>query len=257
MMVAMPYPCRDLEQQKKRKKWLHKLLVPWIGVFSVQQTRGITCWSPLQLRVTPHSDSERRNVLAACPRHRTTVEQMTTRRHGPSNILEELASRIVPQPGPQWMSGKELSPAAPQGLEKLDGIWGCFLTTLAVESEHLAMMVEHAEAYENMKLTDREVHGEYTAEQEAAAAVHRSVWYNLGIAREFIRSLENSHSADNSSISVDMLLNDLDAGASICEDSTGLASAIERAWEAACDPEMLWAAQLLLGECRKLSLSQL
>jgi len=145
----------------------------------------------------------------------------------------------------------------PEGLEETEANWRRFLVTLIVERDALLSLAHEAE--EDMRRTaitdlpsEESTDASETA-SSAAKAVRRAVWKNLGSAvRTVLSSLEDT---DESVGQHQAARGDFSQASTQdhCTDVAGLAAAIHEAWAvAACEPEDLWAAQLLLGECRRL-----
>ncbi|CAE8690513.1 unnamed protein product [Polarella glacialis] len=186
--------------------------------------------------------------------------------HGPSGPFDALLQYIVPQPGPQWSTGRPISEPPPLPLSEDLALelppgggpeevrWRRFLLALARERDQLSAMIRGAQRDFQLGAgasSRPELQGpRFAAELLASRAVRRAVWVNLGPAREAVLAFP----ADVETAWARTARGDFarrEEG--FCTDVDGLAEAIEQAWNAVCDPEMLWAAQLVLGECRKLA----
>mmetsp|Transcript_19851 Transcript_19851/g.49950 ORF Transcript_19851/g.49950 Transcript_19851/m.49950 type:complete len:310 (+) Transcript_19851:48-977(+) len=195
--------------------------------------------------------------------------QLVARRHGPSGPLDWLIERLVPQPGPQWVPAEPPPDALqeePLPLEAVEGVsaeelaWREFLVALVPYGERLADQVDAAEEHflqrengDNAPTPSPPQFEPATGTEETAQrAVFRSVWANLGDAREVVRSFAGDMSlrvARSRAWRGDFGL----SPSGVCDDIAGLEAAIVNAWTAKCDPEFLWAAQALLGACRRYS----
>lgn len=197
--------------------------------------------------------------------------------HGPGDsFFDQVLQAIVPQPGPQWMpedlpeEEAVVPPIGEVGLEEFR--WRSLLMALIPHREPLESLVQLAQddvrrlesdtagataagapasaagqrAW-SLRLSSKEERA--TRQETAMRAVRRSVWLNLGPARDTLLAMPT-----------DMRVSEIELAAAKgrfarppgehCTDIQGLASAIDNAWAVGCDPEELWAAQALLGECR-------
>lgn len=190
--------------------------------------------------------------------------------HGPSDaFFDKVLQAIVPQPGPQWMTGKPLPEAGVlPSLDELGGEehrWRKLLLALTYYREELATLARSATDDARTSYVATHVHDEpapgplaSAGRQERARrqelamrAVRRSVWLNLGPAREVLIELPGATTHKEFQAAAKGGLYPKASGGDPCTDMQGLASAIHAAWTAACDPEELWAAQALLGECQQ------
>uniref|UniRef100_A0A7S4PU37 Uncharacterized protein n=1 Tax=Alexandrium monilatum TaxID=311494 RepID=A0A7S4PU37_9DINO len=169
--------------------------------------------------------------------------------HGPSGIFDDFLRLLVPQPGPEWIPEPAVSEAPspiPEGLDEAETAWRRFLFSLIPQREGLMALAQEAE--EDMR---RPVRGDVAgAVSLAERSVHRAVWANLGPAvRAALTTMEGMNEGDAQDRAA---AGAFERAKDHCTDVAGLASAIHGAWEvAALEPEDLWAAQLLLGECRR------
>jgi len=175
--------------------------------------------------------------------------------HGPSGPLEELANYLVPQPGPQWINEKAIpAPVVPdeEGVEEGELRWRKFLTALVPERDNLLQMAVGAEDDMRRSAPVSILPAPEDDGPEARAA-RRAVWANLGkaVTAAFVSLVEE----DDRAAQVRAAQGEFVQAAAVehCLDVEGLAAAIDNAWtKAACDVELLWAAQALLRECRRL-----
>lgn len=196
--------------------------------------------------------------------------RLVVRPHGPEGPLDWLIERLVPQPGPQWvppeppeeLQDKPLPPEAVEGVDAEELAWREFLVALVPYAERLADQVDAAEkqflmqpddggsdAATALPLPGKRERAAPGVEATAERAVFRSVWANLGDAREAVRTLQGrSRQVARSQA----WRGDFAPPANgFCPDILGLEGAIVTAWTAKCDPEYLWPAQALLGACRR------
>lgn len=176
--------------------------------------------------------------------------------HGPSGFFDEFIGDLVPRPGPRWISEK----AAPRpvvvladGLEAAELKWRQILVKLIPERDSLLSFAREAEA--DMKRSPMvDWPGSATESGSVAIAVRRAVWANLGSA---VRAVLSSLDAEEDEVAQTWAAQGAFPEAKpsdYCTDVESLAVAIDKAWAAAAyDPEALWAAQVLLGECGRVA----
>lgn len=186
------------------------------------------------------------------------------RRHGPSSgPFDWILESLVPQPGPQWipkeppadaLQEQPLPPEAVAGISEDELAWRSFLVALAPLAGELGAHCDAAE----LDFAARQVgdgggpSAEVDTEAAADRAVRRAVWANLGASREAVRSLPHR---DIAAARAAAWRGDVQRATEEekCGDLAGLEAAITAAWAASCEPEPLWAAQALLGICRRLA----
>mmetsp|Transcript_28595 Transcript_28595/g.52000 ORF Transcript_28595/g.52000 Transcript_28595/m.52000 type:complete len:232 (+) Transcript_28595:54-749(+) len=157
------------------------------------------------------------------------------RRHGPGGVLEEIAERIVPQPGPQFFGKNEAAPVTATTLP------GYLLLAVARERFGLTRAVHLAQEEYGARAEDG---------LQAEQVVRRAVWNSLGSLRDLLLSLEDASDMAYRT-QVVAVSNGLNMEQPPCQALDQLEQSIHAGWSAIGDPELLWAAQLLLVECKR------